>query len=561
MDFIVEGFKEVEAKFILAGADEQTVKDTIQKYRDLVNKNQIQGVERNIDWWGKNKTFQEFSDYIELKSVVPTKTQTKRSKNVGRSITLHEDDNWLIVIPLDKDASCFHGKNSDWCTTKRDQPHFKEYFHDKNIILIYCLNKQTGGMWAIANYRNVYEPELDDEDNPIDPINFPVDANGREIDYELFNQQDQLLTPQQFQQQTGLDPFRLLDLSNAQAERDQPIYQAQRDYQDRKNQTYRKIKMAVKRDPEIEKNLLIMDDPGYSLEYIKKLSSRKIDLSDLPERILVSAASGDAGGREESILKYFPDAPEKIKMLSIKHQYSAIKDLINNGVKPTDSQLLQANLGLMMIRDENFNLLHDNGLITPAIENVLKHSERGIDRLLSVGYEFSDKDVESALMKKREEGGSSYDLPAHVSTAAKLIAASGYWPSEAAFKNIADTEVFYDSRSFKPYYSSVEEVEAQVIEKLHDKIQSNNKDIERYSKAIAEKKSTIQTLEQRISDLQQEISQTKTYAIYQMKDEIKRHESWIPRYQKEIESYEEKLGRSEDENLNIFKILRKYNKI
>ena len=137
MDFIVEGFKEVEAKFISAGADEQTVKDTIQKYRDLVNKNQIQGTERNIDWWGKNKTFQDFSQFVELKSVVPTKTQTKRSKNVGRSITLFEDDSWLVVVPLDKDASCFHGKNSDWCTTKRNQPQFTEYFHDNNIILIY----------------------------------------------------------------------------------------------------------------------------------------------------------------------------------------------------------------------------------------------------------------------------------------------------------------------------------------------------------------------------------------------------------------------------------------
>ena len=43
-----------------------------------------------------------------------------------------ENDDWLVVIPLDKDASCFHGKNSDWCTTKINQGNFEDYFYENN---------------------------------------------------------------------------------------------------------------------------------------------------------------------------------------------------------------------------------------------------------------------------------------------------------------------------------------------------------------------------------------------------------------------------------------------
>ena len=557
MDFIVEGFKEVEARFVASGADQQSVKDSIQKYRDLVNKNQVQGSERNIDWWGKNKTFQEFSDFVELKSVVPTKKQTKRATNVGQSVTLLEDDRWLVVVPLDKDASCFHGKNSDWCTTKRNQQHFKNYFHDQNIILIYCLNKQTGGMWAIANYRNVYEPEDDDDDAM--PIEFPVDSQGNTVDYEMFDQQDKSLTPEQFRQQTGFDPFKLMDLSDAQAGRRQPIGQAQASYQNTISQTKRQIYRAVKRDPIIEKTLLSLDSPELSFKYIARLGGRKVDLSGLPEKILVDGASSSVGNRNESILKYIPNAPEKIKLLSMKQQSSALKDLIANGVMPTEDQILQTNLRLSMIRGE-FKLLQDNNLITPAIEDALKHDSHGIDNLLNAGYEFTDKDVESVLTKVKEHGHLS---SANIAIAVKLIAASGHWPSDAAFKNITDNETYYDpdTSSFKPYYSSAEEVEQQVIQKLQDKIQGNTENTDRVTEKITKKQETMQHLEQEVLIIQQEMQHRSTFGNYRTKEEMERLKRYIDMYQNEINDANQQIKKWKDENLNISKILRRYNKI
>jgi hypothetical protein len=411
-------------------------------------------------------------------------------------------------------------------------------------------------MWAIANYRNVYEPDEDDEDAV--PIDFPVDDQGNTIDYELFDQQDNKLTPEQFKQQTGLDPFNLMGLSDAQAGYNQPIAQAQTNRQNTISQTIRRINMAMKRDPIIEKTLFSLDDPVLNFSYIKRLGGRKVDLSGLPDKILMSAATREAANRSESILKYIPNAPEKIKVLSIKEQSSAIKDLINNGVMPTEDQLINSNLSLLAIRDE-VKLLQDNNLITPAIERALKHNNNGIRSLLELGYKFSDKDVESALTMKKDQ---KFDSPAYVSTAVSLMAATGHWPSTAAFENIAKTETFYDAdtRSFSPYYSSAEEAEQAVIVKLQEKAQDNIKKVEVYTKTNTERQDIIQNLEQQVSTIQQDLERGPSFGSYRKKDEIKTHKYHIDMYQNLIDEATQKIKALENQYLNISKLLRRYGK-
>ena len=182
---IFEGYKEVTQKYITSGADPSKVKTAIDQYRELVNRNQVAGDERNIDWWGKNKSFNEFSNFISSKDLNRTKTQLKRNKVQGEVITLRDDDEWTIVIPLDKDASCNYGSNTDWCTAKRERDYYEDYVA-KGVVLIYCINNQTKKKWAIAT-------------------SFVVKNSS-----EFFDQHDTSLTSQQFATQTGLNPTQLI---------------------------------------------------------------------------------------------------------------------------------------------------------------------------------------------------------------------------------------------------------------------------------------------------------------------------------------------------------------
>ena len=64
---IKEGYKEVTVKFITASSDESEVKKYMMAYKDLVNRNQVQGDERNIDWWGK-QGWENFEKFVSNKS-------------------------------------------------------------------------------------------------------------------------------------------------------------------------------------------------------------------------------------------------------------------------------------------------------------------------------------------------------------------------------------------------------------------------------------------------------------------------------------------------------------
>lgn len=184
-DSLFEGYREAERDFS-AEADTELVKNTIAAYRALVSRNQFQGDERNIDYW-RRLGWQKFQTAVSNKSRTQSKTQLKRSKLSGNYITLEDSDKWLIVVPLDKDASCFHGKNTNWCTSKRDQEYFEDYFYSENITLIYFINNRTGDKWAIAGH------DLDDT-------------------IELFDQDDTEITEEEFHDATGFDARKYVDI-------------------------------------------------------------------------------------------------------------------------------------------------------------------------------------------------------------------------------------------------------------------------------------------------------------------------------------------------------------
>jgi hypothetical protein len=323
-EFILdEGYPEAQAEFAQASGDQNAVANSIAAYRALVNKNQVQGNERNIDWWRK-QGWENFKKFVAQKSQQPTKTQVKRQKVAGQSINLVDNANWLVVIPLDKDASCFHGKGSDWCTTKPTQPYFENYFYDKEVTLIYCLNKQTGGMWAIAAHHKMPDK------------------------IEMFNQQDRSMNAEQFQQETGMNPQELVTL--ALGEEHQPDVKNSRiAFQNSMRRTdvaLDDLKTSItERVPEIEKELLFNKSGRYCADYLIKLirglngvattreldrlkNFKKLPASTIPEGIIIPAA-----GEQVSLLKYIEDPSERVQLAAVSYDGFAIEYITNPSEK------------------------------------------------------------------------------------------------------------------------------------------------------------------------------------------------------------------------------------
>lgn len=176
-EFILEDYKTAKAAFVAQGADTTDVDQIIATYRELHKKNQFQGDEKNIDWWAK-QGWPAFVQRVQQQAAVPTKTAVKRSKLPGTYIELASSNpEWDIYVPLDKEASCNIGKNTDWCTTKSNQNYFETYFYKNQITLVYIVGSRT--KYAIAMH------------DKLDKM-------------EFFNKNDTSITQQKFETDTGL---------------------------------------------------------------------------------------------------------------------------------------------------------------------------------------------------------------------------------------------------------------------------------------------------------------------------------------------------------------------
>lgn len=319
---LLEGFKEAQVEFSSVAGDE-TAKQAIDKFKQLKDRNQLQGMENNIDYWRK-QGWDKFQTFVNTKSQFKSKTETKRSKTSGQSINLLENDRWLVVVPLDKDASCFHGKGSDWCTTKPMHDYFEDYYYDKNITLIYCLEKETGGMWAIATSTAATTNRM-----------------------ELFDKQDKSISESKFTEQTGLDPRELVTKAHtpnniARIKESKQVYEA--------------ALVAVKtrlresitgRDLALEQQLILVKNSKLSTDYIGKLylanNRSKVVVPDMlvinaakSEPVILQAVDNVSESALRSIVRSNPKAikfiespSEAVQTLAVQQNF-AVYALIDN---------------------------------------------------------------------------------------------------------------------------------------------------------------------------------------------------------------------------------------
>lgn len=155
-EFLFEDYKTAKVSFVNQGIDPNEVTQALTDFKSLVTRNQFKNQEKNIDWWVKTKPWAEFKQAVEKQITTPSTTQIKRATLSGNAIDLSGElglqDKWQIVVPLDIEASCHYGKNTDWCTAKRT-PLYGSYIA-KGTILIYCQYLKTNKKWAISVIGN-----------------------------------------------------------------------------------------------------------------------------------------------------------------------------------------------------------------------------------------------------------------------------------------------------------------------------------------------------------------------------------------------------------------------
>lgn len=114
--------------------------------------------------------------------------EIRRIKNNVKKV--YEDENWLILIPLTKEASIFYGKNTQWCTAAERGNNMFDFYNAEGPLYI-NINKRNNTKYQFHFETSSFMDERDVEIN--DPISETIGMDENVISKAYPNAIDTLL--------------------------------------------------------------------------------------------------------------------------------------------------------------------------------------------------------------------------------------------------------------------------------------------------------------------------------------------------------------------------------
>ena len=303
--YLFESYKDAVEKFSQE-EDKETVNQYLDSFKQLVKKGIVTGQEKDIGYWIK-QGWDGFKEFVDGKSQEKTKGQVKKF-NKKESIIAHEDDEKMIVIPLSKDASCYYGKNTKWCTSSTESKnYFIDYFYARYIILIYVLRKDGGKKYAAA-YNTL---------NIVDKFNY-------------FDELDDEMSKDSFEDKTGIKEEELENIIN---EYDAPIKKAMNPNNASENEQIELLKIGgniIKNieNPSEKVQLTAVTTNPFSIRYIENPS----------EKVQEKAIQ-----KEWVAIKHIDNPSEEVQMVAVKNNGYSIKFIKNSASEEVQIEAVKKN--------------------------------------------------------------------------------------------------------------------------------------------------------------------------------------------------------------------------
>lgn len=265
------------------------VKKALDQHRELAKKNQFKNPdEKDINYW-RRQGWEAFSAKVKDLSSQKTSTQINRGKAEGKAIILQDDANWTVLIPLDKEASVYYGKATQWCTTKPYQSYYEQYVYDDKIILIYAIpkNKESDSHVAISLYP----------DDSKKAIEFNKGKPTPEKYFEMFNKADDKIEAQEYTQISGLDPRKFVQMADQSENRTQ-VDTARTEFLKLKDQATALINSDEFNQELLERLLKVIKDRQLCALYVIKYSEYTGGKVTVDPTILIATANHVHSGHD-----------------------------------------------------------------------------------------------------------------------------------------------------------------------------------------------------------------------------------------------------------------------
>ncbi|ASV44060.1 hypothetical protein PBI_SCTP2_45 [Salicola phage SCTP-2] len=436
--YLFESYKDAQSKFAQEASEEE-VKQYLDTFKQLAKKGTVSGQEKDIGYWIK-QGWNSFKEFVDSKSQEKSKSEVKKSKKKD-SIIAHEDNEKMVVIPLTKDASCYYGKNTKWCTSGNENNKFNEYFYLKNIVLFYVYMKTNNEKFAA-----VYSKMLNK--------------------FEYFNNMDEGIDESQFKKQTDITTDELYiwyneneekiesmrDINNASEEDQLNIIQLNiNKFPSIKNPSEKLQLEAVKEDGLIIKQIKNPSD-DVKLEAIKNKPS-SIDFIDNPTEEMKMKAVTQSGPS----IRFIDNPTEEMKMKAVKYNGENIQFIDN----PSEEVQLEA-----VKRDSSNIRFIDNPSEKIQLEAVKRDSSN---------IRFINNPTERIQLEAVKQNPWSINYIDNPSEKIQLEAVKEYPKIIANIENPSDKVIKQYEKLTQKSYTNPDDVQKDEMNDLDDFVQSLKK--------------------------------------------------------------------------------------
>jgi hypothetical protein len=141
LDFYIKGDKRVEREMSKIG-------EVFIEFHDLLERNKIK--KGDITSY---KTIEELKSAVKEAQKDEIQKETEELTGGNFDIVVNNDD-MLIVIPLDHEASMLWGGDTKWCTTSTNDHHWKSYIMDKDMCFYYIWIKNLDLIENLEEFEN-----------------------------------------------------------------------------------------------------------------------------------------------------------------------------------------------------------------------------------------------------------------------------------------------------------------------------------------------------------------------------------------------------------------------
>ena len=122
------------------------IREMMPKFTDYVERGLIENKDLT--------SYKGIEDMLRQMSIAELKSVNKElAKQIHK---VYEDEEWLVLRPLSREASLKYGAGTKWCTasTEDDWPYYR---YTRRGILIYTMNKKTGQ--KVATFKDIRDEQ------------------------------------------------------------------------------------------------------------------------------------------------------------------------------------------------------------------------------------------------------------------------------------------------------------------------------------------------------------------------------------------------------------------